>query len=75
MKMGTIQALSILHDGYQGKFFPIHPKEEKVLGHKAYASPGDLPEVPDLAVLIVPIKSVIPIIESFGKIGTKRAIV
>lgn len=75
MKMGTIQALSILHDGYQGKFFPIHPKEEKVLGHKAYASPEDLPEVPDLAVLIVPIKSVIPIIESFGKIGTKRAIV
>jgi len=75
MKMGTIQALSILKDGYQGKFFPIHPKEKTVLGIKAYASPEDLPEVPDLAMLIVPIKSVIPIIESFGKIGTKRAII
>lgn len=75
MKMGTVQALSILHDGYQGKFFPIHPKEEKVLGHKAYASPEDLPEVPDLAMLIVPGKTVIPLIESFGKIGTKRAII
>jgi len=75
MKMGTVQALSILKDGYQGKFFPIHPKEKTVLGNKAYASPEDLPEVPDLAMLIVPIKFVISIIESFGKIGTKRAIV
>jgi len=75
MKMGSIQALSILKDGYQGKVFFIHPKEKTVLGMPAYASPEDLPEVPDLAMLIVPIKSVLPIIESFGKIGTKRAII
>jgi acetate---CoA ligase (ADP-forming) len=74
-KMGTIQALSILKDGYKGKFFPIHPKEKTVLGCKAYASVEDLPEAPDLAMLIVPGKTVIPLIESFGKIGTKRAII
>jgi acyl-CoA synthetase (NDP forming) len=74
-KMGTIQALSILKDGYKGKFFPLHPKEKIVLGCKAYASPEDLPEVPDLAMLIVPGKTVLPLIESFGKIGTKRAII
>ena len=74
-KMGTIQALSILKDGYKGKFFPLHPKEKTVLGFKTYASPEDLPEVPDLAMLIVPVKTVIPLIESFGKIGTKRAII
>ncbi|MGP8154160.1 MAG: acetate--CoA ligase family protein [Smithella sp.] len=74
-KMGTIQALSIFKDGYKGKFFPLHPKEKTVLGLKAYAAPDDLPEVPDLAILIVPVKTVIPLIESFGKIGTKRAII
>jgi acetyltransferase len=74
-KMGTVQALSIIKEGYKGKFFPVHPKEKTVLGVKTYASAEDLPEVPDLAMLIVPIKSVIPIIESFGKIGTKRAII
>jgi acetate---CoA ligase (ADP-forming) len=74
-KMGTVQALSIIKEGYKGKFFPVHPKEKTVLGVKAYSSAEDLPEVPDLAMLIVPIKSVIPIIESFGKIGTKRAII
>lgn len=31
-KMGTIQALSIIKDGYRGKFYPIHLKEKNVLG-------------------------------------------
>jgi acetyltransferase len=74
-KMGTIQALSILKDGYRGKFYPLHPTEKTILGITAYASPQDLPEVPDLALLIVPIKAVVSLLEDFGKIGTKRAIV
>ncbi len=74
MKMGTIQALSIIQDGYRGKFYPIHPSEKTVLGHKAYTKASDLPEVPDLAVFIVPSSVLLPLLESFGKIGTKRAV-
>jgi acetate---CoA ligase (ADP-forming) len=74
-KMGTIQALSIIKDGYRGKFYPVHLTEKVVLGHKAYASVEDLPEVPDLAMLIVPVGVIIPLLESFGRIGTKRAII
>jgi len=74
-KMGTIQALNIFKDGFKGKFYPIHPNEKTVLGFKAYSSPEELPEAPDLAMLIVPIKAVASLLESFGKIGTKRAIV
>ena len=73
--MGTLQALSILKDGWQGKFYPIHPTEKIVLGHRAYASPLDLPETPDLALLVVPTAQVVPLIEAFAAIGTKRAIV
>jgi len=75
MKMGTLQALSILKDGWQGTFYPIHPTEKIVLGHKAYASPLDLPEAPDLAILVVPTDQVVPVLEDFAKIGTKRAII
>jgi acyl-CoA synthetase (NDP forming) len=75
MKMGTMQALSIIKDGYQGKLYPVHPTEKTVLGHKAYPSVQDLPEAPDLAMLVVPTRQVIPVLEDFGKIGTKRAIV
>jgi len=31
-KMGTIQALSIIKDGYRGKFYPIHLKEKTFWG-------------------------------------------
>jgi len=75
LKMGTLQALAILKDGYEGKFYPVHPTEKIVLGHKAYASPLDLPEVPDLALLIVPTVHVVSILEEFAKIGTKRAVI
>jgi len=75
MKMGTLQALSIIKDGYQGKFYPLHPREREVLGHRAYASVFDLPEAPDLALFIVPARQVVPLLEDFGKIGTRRAVI
>jgi len=74
-KMGTIQALSILKDGYKGAVYPIHLTEKTVLGHKAYAAASDLPAAPDLVVFIVPNKAITTLIEDFGKIGTKRAII
>jgi acyl-CoA synthetase (NDP forming) len=75
MKMGTMQALSILTDGWQGEFYPVHPTEKTVLGRKAYASPLDLPKAPDLAMLVVPTAHVAPLLEQFARLGTKRAIV
>jgi acyl-CoA synthetase (NDP forming) len=75
IKMGTLQALSILKDGYQGKFYPVHPTEKTVLGHPAYASPHDLPEAPDLVMLVVPASQVASLLENFARIGTKRAII
>jgi acetate---CoA ligase (ADP-forming) len=75
MKMGTMQALSLLKDGYSGKLYPIHPTEKTVVGLKACASPEELPETPDLGMIVVPMAHVFPLMESFGRIGTKRIIV
>jgi len=75
MKMGAIQALSIVKDGFPGKFYPIHPTEKEVFGYKAYSSAFDLPEAPDLVMFVLPASLVVQIMEDFGKIGTKRAIV
>ena len=74
-KMGTIQALSIIKDGYPGKFYPIHLTEKTVLGYPAFKAASDLPEVPDLVVFIVPSKAMTTLLADFGKIGTKRAII
>lgn len=75
VKMGTMHALSIIKDGYGGNFYPIHPREETVLGHRAYPSVADLPEAPDLAFLVVPAPEVARLLEEFGKKGTPSAII
>ena len=74
-KMGSIQSLSLLKDGYQGKIYFLHPRDKTIFGISAYTSPRELPEVPDLAVLIVPINAALTLLEEFGRIGTKRAVV
>jgi acetate---CoA ligase (ADP-forming) len=75
MKMGAIQALSIIKDGFPGKFYPVHLTEKEVFGYKAYPSAFDLPEAPDLVMFVLPAPLVVKILDDFGKIGTKNAIV
>lgn len=74
-KMGTIQYLNLLHSGFPGPVYPLHPKEKEVFGAKAYARIEDLPEVPDLAMLVVPGRLVPDMIERFGAIGTRHAVI
>jgi acetyltransferase len=75
MKMGTLHALSMIEDGYKGRIYPIHAREKQVLGLDAYPSVESLPEVPDLAFLVVPAPQVVPLMEEFGRKGTRRAII
>jgi len=75
MKMGTMHALSIIKDGFEGSFFPVHPRDAEVLGHKAYKSVSDLPEVPDLVLFVLPAQHLLTLFEAFGKLGTKSAII
>jgi acyl-CoA synthetase (NDP forming) len=73
--MGTSQFNSLRDLGFEGTIYPVHPKEEKVQNLKAYRSVLDLPEVPDLAVLVVPTKIVSKLLEECGEKGIKHAII
>ncbi|MEA3486523.1 MAG: acetate--CoA ligase family protein [Thermodesulfobacteriota bacterium] len=74
-KMGSLQCLNLMHSGFSGDILPVHPKEETVLGKKAYRFIKDLPYAPDLAVLVVPTGLVPDMLEDFGKLGTKYAVI
>lgn len=73
--MGTNMLQSIQMMGFPGKLYPVHPTEETVLGLPAYRSVSDLPEAPDLAVLVLPTRIVIETIEACGKKGIRHAII
>jgi len=74
-KMGTMQFLNIIHSGFKGDIYPIHPKEPIIFGKKAYQVVHDLPSVPDLGILIVPTQLVCQFMEDFGQLGIKHALI
>jgi acyl-CoA synthetase (NDP forming) len=72
--MGSMQMRNI-KSGFKGKIYPIHPKLEEVQGLKAYKSVLDLPDIPDLAFIILPPHIVPQVLEECGQKGIKRAII
>jgi len=73
--MGTNQLSSLISLGFEGNIYPIHPKEKRVLGLAAYQNVRELPEAPDLAVMVLPTGIVPPVMEECGRKGIKHAIV
>jgi acyl-CoA synthetase (NDP forming) len=73
--MGSFQLRNIITEGFQGNIYPIHPREEQVLGIKAYKSVLDLPETPDLAMMVIPTKYIPQVMEQCGQKGIKRLII
>jgi acyl-CoA synthetase (NDP forming) len=73
--MGTTQLVALKALGYEGKIYPIHPTESSVLGLPAFRGVGELPETPDLALIILPTKIVAGALEACGRKGIRHAIV
>jgi acyl-CoA synthetase (NDP forming) len=71
--MGTNLLMSLQTAGFEGAIYPVHLKEKKVLGLKAYRSVLDLPEVPDMAVIVLPTKIVSQTLEECGRKGIRKA--
>ena len=73
--MGTSLLDSVLNLGFEGEIYPIHPKEKRVQNLKAYRSVLDLPNVPDLAMIVLPTHIVSEALDACGRKGVRRAIV
>jgi acetyl-CoA synthetase (ADP-forming) len=73
--MGTNQLSSLKSLGFEGKIYPIHPKEKQVLDIKAYRNVLELPEIPDLAVMVLPTRIVPQVMAECGQKGIKHAVV
>jgi acyl-CoA synthetase (NDP forming) len=60
---------------YKGTVYAVNSKGETVNGYPGYSSVMDLPETPDLAVIIVAAKNVPSIIKDCAQKGIKRIII
>lgn len=60
---------------FQGQIYPINPREENILGIKAFASLRDIPEPVDLVVSAVPASKTIEIVRDCDEIGVKHLVI
>ena len=68
-----LEGLSIF--GFDGNIYPVNPKFDAVLGHKAYASIEDLPEAPDLLALCIGRAGVPDAMAQGAKRGARAAVI
>ena len=61
--------------GFGGRLFPVNPKIESVAGLKCYARISDLPEVPDVAILLLGAERSIQAVRELSELGVAAAIV
>ncbi len=75
LRMGSMMLSSVQALGYEGKIYPVHPTEKVVRGLTAYRSILDVPDAPDLAIIVLPTEIVCQTLEDCGRKGVKHAIV
>lgn len=66
---------NMLAFGFKGKIFPISRSSAQVLGIRAYPTVGEVNDVIDLAMIITPPATVLPLIEQCGQKGIKAVII
>jgi acetate---CoA ligase (ADP-forming) len=73
--VGGMLFRNILQAGYRGVVYPVNPSWKSVSGVQCYPSVQALPEVPELAVVIVPAPSVSDVVGQLGERGTRGVVV
>lgn len=74
-KYGWIYQTAIMSIGFKGNIYPISDKADEILGVKAYPTLSDLPEVPDLAVIMIPAQYVSEALNEALEIGIPGAVI
>lgn len=74
-KVGYAVLKNIIESGYRGEIYPVNPKADKILGLNVYKSISEIPSDIDLAIIVVPVQTVLDVLEECGKKNVKNAVV
>ena len=70
-KRGFQAIRTLLDDKYEGKIFPVNPKEKRILGLPCYGKVSDIEEPVDLALITTPARSIQEVLQDCGKNGSR----
>lgn len=73
--VGTVIMRNLLAGGFDGPIMPVNPRRQAINGVLAYPDIASLPVTPELAVICVPPKQVVTVVEELAQRGTRAAVV
>ena len=74
-KVGTLLLGNLLAAGFAGGIYAVNPRHTSLAGVPCVRTVADLPQVPDLAVIATPPRTVPGVIEECGRAGIRAAVV
>ena len=75
IKIGTMGILTLIAGGFKGEIYPIHPREDNIMGLTAYHKLREAPKGVDLAIISVPAKNVPEVIEECVDAGVGACVI
>jgi len=73
--VGRTLLWNLISHPFGGTVFPVNPKRHSVLGIRAYAAVGEIPEPVDLAVIATPAAGVPDLVSACAAAGVKAVVV
>jgi len=74
-KRGYQTIRTLLEEKYDGRIYPVNPKEKSILGIKCYQSVSAIEEPVDVALVATPARTLPAVLEDCGQNGIKGAVV
>jgi acetyl coenzyme A synthetase (ADP forming)-like protein len=66
---------NLMKGGFTGPVYPVHPTAPVVQSVRAYPSIADVPDPVELAVVVVPARFVVDVVDACGRKGVKAVVV
>ncbi len=74
-KASGLPLRNIAKSKFSGRIYPVNPRADEISGLRCYPTVRDLPEAPDVAILMVDARLSPEVLEECGRKGVKTAII
>ncbi len=75
INLGHIIMISNINLGFKGRVYGVGKEAGTLLDHPVFSSVADIPEIPDVAIIITPAQTVPGFMEDCGKKGIKHIVI
>jgi acetyltransferase len=76
-KLGNSVVKNLVESGYMdiGRIYPVNPKGGEILGLKVYRNVSEIGTDVEVAIIVIPAKFVLPVVEECGQKGVKALVI